>query len=454
MTRAITSALGIIAASVLSAGEAPRRFSKSIETSARTAEELISVRLDSDVYAASAADLSDLRIISGNGDDVPFLVRTAAETAERTQRVDWTSTGVELKPTDEDELEIRIALDKDDRQPDGLALITPLSNFEKRVRVYGVLPGGEEQLLAEDVVFDYSRFMDVRRQEIALPQNPARKFRIVVGGLTADQESQMLALTRTLRGGKELSRKERTTIERRPFRIDRIEWWTNETKRRIKGNVKVEYPVEVAKVDVDRETQRTLVEIVSRREPLEEFRLLTPSRNFSRNTVVETAPAASGEPWRELGRGTISRFEFRDLQEEHLEVDFPVARRQQYRIAIENRDSPPLKIDGVTAIGEVHQILFLADPETSFSLAYGGDGLESPNYDLAAIRRLLDKGVNPLEGRLGPQSAVSEFVPPEPEVWDWINDPWVIGGVVVLLVAVLGWMLYLAGKRIERRAGD
>lgn len=438
---------------VCQGGELPgTRWFKEIQTEELAGEELIAVPLDAEIYGASDDQWSDLRIVDSNGNDVPWLVERQTRKQTRKRRETWRAKNISVKPLEDEGLQITVRLDKDDPQPDGLKLLTPLRNFEQRVVVSGTVDGKPNQPLVTDaVVFDYSKYMDVSRREIRLPRNESREFRIVVGALTADQESQMLALTRRLRGGAEDERQERTTIDRRPFRIDRIDLWAEVEYLSPKENVTGDWPVKEMAVSQDDENQQTVIELQTLREPLTKFTLESTSRNFSRRAVVQVADTNGLKvSWRTVGESRISRFEFRDLQEEHLEIAFPEQRKESWRILINNQDSPPLEIDAIRAEGHLYQLVFLAAAGQKYSLHYGrqgNDDTDTPQYDVAAIRAVLEKGAVPVSATVGAATAVS--TEHDVDVGQVINNPFVLGIVITLMVAVLAWALFHAGKRIE-----
>ncbi len=432
------------------------RFSKEIQTEPRSQEELIAVPIDSDVYAATKNDFADLRIIDAQGQAVPFVLQKATETKPQIIRHSWKAAKVSLKPLQDEGLEILVQLDEKDEQPNGVRLITPLKNFEQRVRVFGKRNGEEEKpLVPEGVVFDYSQYMDVSQNEIRLPKSTDREFRIVIDGLTSDQESQLLDLARKLRSGKEEERTERTTIQRRPFRIDRIEFWSEETQRNTVRDKTANYPVKEFRVSEDKEQHQTVIEVHTRREPIVLFRVETAGRNFSRRAVVQV-PETRGvkTDWREIGRATVSRFEFRDLRQEHLEIALPETRQETFRIRIDNRDSQPLEITGVEAEGHIDQVVFLAAANGSYRIRYAADESEVPQYDTAAIRAALGRGFAPLAAKLGPERASFSAEPPPVNLKKVLNNPFVLGGIVCLLVAVLAWGLFQASRRIEQIPKD
>lgn len=436
----------------LASGGTPLAWKKPIEAaeSRPTEEELVAVPLDAEVYARASADYADLRILDLNGNEVPYRLLTRTENREETIEKTWNAENLSLQLT-EDGLDIRFALGTDDPQPTGIKIETPLQNFEQRVRVFGLLDA-EETLLADEAIFDYSQYMDVRRTELPLKQNSFRSFRLLVDRPTSEQESHLLELTRHLQGTGETERQERFTITRRPFRIDRIGLGKKETRIEVASIVEQNWELSIQSTSVDEESRQTRIEFTTQREPLSKLRLVTSSHNFSRRVHLEV-PVKTGlrDDWNRIASGTVSRLRYRDIEEQQLELSFPETRSRTFRLIVENRDSPPLAIDGLEALGHVHQLLFLAQPDETYELQYGRetDSTTRPEYDTVAIDRLLAEGVNPLTFRLGAEIPDSRVPPERSSVRKLLNDPYFLTGLVVLMAALLGWGLYGAVKRMN-----
>jgi hypothetical protein len=447
--------ISLFAAGVAHADE-PSAFlwSRSIQFEAGPGDELVSVPLDSDVYRVTQDDLADVRVLSSDQQFVPFLIRKQTVQRDRVERRRWKARDVDLKPLEEGALEIRVQLRKDDPQPEGLTLSTPLKNFEQRVQVF---EGDEtDPLVSDAIVYDYSQYMDVSRRDIRLPKNSARSFRIVIGALTADQETQLLELTRRLRGGEEEERHERTTIKRRPFRIDRIDFFAHSVHRMVPQEASVARPVVEMKSETDFEKQQTVIEIRTNREPLTKLHLETTERNFSRRVRV-LVPETQGvrTVWREIGQATVFRFRFRDVDEESLVVSFPEQRHETYRIVVDDRDSPPVTFDAVSAEGPVHELVYLASAHAGMQLIYGSEVAETPSYDVAAIRAVLKSGEETSAATLGdpvPNGSAGGGIPLRFK--DVVGNPIVIGCVVCVLVALLAVALVRAGRRIDALTPD
>jgi len=429
------------------------RFSRPIQMVGQSQEELFSVLLDSDVYAATRDSFPDLRVLDADDRLVPFLIRRVSESRTELVRTLWTAVNPALMPLDNSGMEIHIILKPEDPSPLGLNFVTPLQNFEQQVQVFSTADGTESMLVDGGLIFDYSQFMDVRRTEVLLPPTSAREFRIVIDALTSDQESQLLELTRSLRGNAEEVRTEKTMFQRRPFRIDRIDLWTEQVEKIGHADKVQPWPVTDLKVTQDSERNQTRVEFASRREPLTELTIVTGSRNFSRHAVLQIFDdkSAKHSELETIADTTISQFQLRDIQEEHLTVRLPETRRDYLRLVLDNGDSPALSIDAVNAFGHQYEVAFLGKPDQNVRLVYGSDTAQPPNSDTVALSTALARGIRPVTATLGVQSAIAgSGAPKTVDVKSLLNNQFVMGAVIGILVILLGWGLYQASRRIDQ----
>jgi hypothetical protein len=440
----------------------PFHFSKSIKLPQLSKEELISVPLDSDIYAVARGSFPDVRLIDGSGIETSYLIQRATTSKSETRREHWTARDPVLKPLENGGLEIVIHLEERDPLPNGIQLVTPLRNFEQRVQVFRSADGKDWQPAGgETAIFDYAQYMDVRNDTVPLDPAGDRYFRIVVDNVTQELESRLKTLTRQLRGNEELGRSETVDVERRPFRIDRVEFWSDVAHEHTTGDSKVSYPLTGFRTENDSDKKQTLIYVDSRREPLTGMKLSTGSRNFSRRAHVEVkeeketdsnGDAKKEESWRSIGEATVTEFDFNNLKRSDLSVTFPESREIHYRIAIDNQNSPPLEVTGVEATGNNYELLFMAGPETNaLRVWYGSEDGKPATYDTAAIRAAEDAGYKPVAAGLDTQIAHELApLPPEPfKVSKLFNDTRVLGSVAAVLVAALAWGLYRAGHRLN-----
>lgn len=432
------------------------RFSRPIVAAERTRDELLSVSLDAHVYEFTQDDFSDVRIYDSRQAPVPFVRRVALSSEAKVVRRFWPVQNPTARPLEGGGLEITLTLDEHDPQPGGLRLVTPLRDFEQRVRVFSS-PDGQVWEPAGDgaVIFDYSRFIDVRNDNVTFPDSGRRQFRIVIDNVTAEQQSHLLELTRRLQSGREAERIERVTTERRPFRIDRVEFWNETREERTTGARQVTYPPLRFSISEESKDKQTIVDVETRREPLVAFELAVASRNFSREAQVRSPRSgAARTDWQTLGRATVSVIDFRDFSRAQPQISFPESRRDKYRIVIDDRDNPPLEITGVEPRGHVYELLFLATAGASYRLAYGNDSIQASIYDTAAVETLLRQGFEPQSATLA-EPAEGPAAGPQAIRWsDLLSNPRFLLPMVVVLVAVLGLTLYRAARKINNLPPD
>ncbi len=228
-----------------------------------------------------------------------------------------------------------------------------------------------------------------------------------------------------------------------------IEFWRETEQQRSADLKQVEYPVAAYRVEQEPDNQQTLLYVDTRREPLTSLAVETSDRNFSRRVAVQVLARPGGRTsWRDIGSSTLTRIDFKGLQQAHLTVRFPQTRQVSYRLVIDNRDSPPLQVTGVQAAGTVHELLFLAQPRRRYQICYGSPVAEAPQYDTTAIRQVLDAGFQPTLAQLG----VVDSAPDPAQVFQWsslLNNRGLLLGTITLLVLVLAWGLYRAVQRVD-----
>ncbi len=348
--------LGLSVTAAAADGEPAFRFRKEIELGQADGAEIIAVALDSDVYAATRDGYPDLRIVDDSGTTVPYLRETIGKKRINQVREGCASKLVSLHVDEGKGLEIVVALDAKAPSGGGLTIQTPLVDYEHRVSVFGSNSGTDwTPLVTDGVIFDYSRFMDIRNRDVTLSANEYRQFKIVVSQELDDRESPLRELIRGRQESKDGKKETRTEITRNvrtPFRIVRVDVWrTVETPGATEAEV-FPYPTAGFRVENDVKEKISRVEIDSRREPLTRISFTTSSRNFSREAHV-LVPAVQGArtDWVNVGHGTAVNVQFRAFHRAELNVEFPEQRYEHYRLEIENADNPPLEITGIDAQG-------------------------------------------------------------------------------------------------------
>jgi hypothetical protein len=434
-----------------SAGAPRFQFRKDIERPAASGEEIVAVVLDRDVFAVTREGFPDVRILDDRGAEVPYVLEQSIERIARRVREPCASEVVSLRELDGKALEIVVRLRERAPSAGGLTIVTPLSNFEHRLKVFGSRDGTQWwSLVADGLVFDYSRYMDVRSSDVELPGNDFRRFKLEIAQGLEQRESPFLELARSVNAGRPEQRLEIRQFENRPFRIDRIDLWRTVEQERIEKARKTFFPIDFFRIEQDPKEKTTRIDVRTSREPLTGFVLETSSRNFSR-TVRVFVPVTQGvrTDWQELAHETVYRYQFRGFHKEDLTVGFAERRSESYRIVIENADNAPLDVTGVRAEADVYRLVFLAGDGRRFHLEYGSNVVEPPRYDTAAVLASLGPKLEAVETGLGKAIVDPEYTPGA-GARNLLNSPIILLLALAVMIIVLAWALLRAGKQIKK----
>ncbi|MCE9548754.1 MAG: DUF3999 domain-containing protein [Planctomycetia bacterium] len=428
-------------------------------------DEIVGVRLDSEVYGATRDGLPDLRVLDAAGTQAPYQIERVVET--RDEQVRQTGT-VDIVSLDEHDgaIDIRLRLPNDAPAAEGFSFATPLTDFVRKVQISGSNDGKTWTTLVTDgMIFDYSRYIDVREHALALPKNSFRQFKVSIANVTDEKEFPYKQLARTFRAGKEEQRVEQTEVERRPLRIDRITTWHTVMERRASIPKVAAFPVSDFNLEQNAKNKQTIVHVRTRREPLTSLTLQTTAHNFYRHAVVEIPirheTMDRGETkvsieWQPIGQADVWNFNFRGDHREQLKIALPEQRHAEYRIVIDNEDNPPLEFQGALAEGPVYRVVFLAEAGKTYRVYYGSPSAAAPRYDAAAVLGALrgeDRAA--MASLLGSWENNPSFKKdPPPTEPSFLNSWYFMGGAITLMVAVLGWGLFRAGRRLEGMAEE
>jgi|694.fasta_scaffold10591_9 hypothetical protein len=465
----ITKLVGLIAISTLaphcmwaqeSSSNTRSAYTKTIDLPTQSTEQFASIVLDEELYSGSTESYSDLRILDAANKEIPYLVHRRAKEKLTTRQEATTISKPQVRPLEDNRLEIIFTIDREKHAHsiDGLALKTSTRDFEHRVSVETRTSDNSpwHTLVTDALIYDYSRYMDVRNLEIPFTEKSSNtaevQFRVLIEKVTQEKESQFLALTRTIKNGVQTKQEETLAINRENLYIDSLSFWQKVESVSSTESVLVEYPIQIDRRSEDEKNKSTVIEFSSKRQPLSHLQVITEDSNFHRKITLyavnaEPAPDTLVKQDRVLTHGSITKISLPKNSRADLAIAFPATRSSRYRLVIENGDSPPLKDITLKADGETYELLFLMAPNQNYSLTYGNPLLKAPNYDLLALRTALDSKIPAIRGRLGDAKPI-DLVDPRPTWEKLIENRLLLGGLFTLLLGVLAWTLYQASKRL------
>ena len=441
MKHILVSALLVAAAAARAAVPGDFRATRTLSGAALDAPRLAEVRLDSAILADTRPGFPDLRLFDAENREIPRAVEPLCTTKERTTRTLVLAKAADLFELSGNRIEARFDIEPGAPSPDVLEVRTPLENFVRTVHVSGSDDGQFWTPLVEADIFDYSRYMDHRRTEIALPKNAYRHFSLEISDATEERAQPLIRLVQA--NGQDRSRA--IELLQTPFRIGGVYFWSETSAMVDDEPVLREWPHAGMRIEENPAARTTEIVLETRRAPVTRIDIETATRNFNRIATIQIPAFANGrKTWSTVADGIISRIDLPDLKSNRLSVAFSEQRAEQLRVVIQNADSPFLEVTAVRTWGPIMRLLWIAEPAAAYRLAYGGDDLAEPAYDLAAIRAAQENSIEPRLWNLA--------APPAPApaksggFGDFLARPAVFGALLALAALALLALLAKALK--------
>jgi uncharacterized membrane protein len=367
---------------------------------------LVAVPVPNEVYWASRADggLADLRILSPDGREVPWVLRDEPA-SEPTRELAATL----LDPVVLADGSARALLDvgAGEHRHNQVQLELDGREFLRRCRVETSEDRVSWGAIAEGVVYRTTAGdLPAEHTAVAYPVSAARYLRVTV----------------TAAAGEE------------PVRIE-------SASARLVPPAGAEpvtlVPLATLRREEDAREHRTLLVLDAGGAglPLDGVLVDAPAARFSRRVVVSATNRE--DIWHPAGGGVL----FRAGSSSGLRLAAPTARRY-LRLAIDDGDDPPLEITAVRGVHRRQQLVVAATVPGRHTLYVGCGGLAAPRYDLAAVLAresvvpIAVAGVQPLEANPRLTSG-APATPPGP--WSERHRAAIGLALALLLGALTAW---------------
>ncbi len=400
-----------------SAGE--WRYVKSVTLPADLGERgLVEVAPDAEVFAGSAAGLVDLRVVSGDGVEVPYKMEVSRGELRRTA---IPATLMEKGYVPGQYTTFVADLRREGVLHNQIEIRTPSSNFNRTALVESSDDGGTWTEIAEQQIYDFTveeRGFSARDTRINYPYTSARYLRVRV-----IDEGQ---------GPIEVAGASVSSVKETPPR-------------------EVRWPSSLLSTTRDAEDRTTLVELDLGFEgvPSKRISIEVTDVNFHREVGVEHSEDRI--EWRTLAsRGAIYAFDTPRFVGSSLYVSYPETASRYLRLVIRDEDNPPLDVQEVEVWGLQRRLVFSADPGQSYSLYYGNPDAGRPIYDIEHVLPYLDTE-DLAQADLGPQQENLGFLPEQPAPLPVTERmPWLLGVVVAVAAVVVGFILLGVLRRARK----
>ena len=267
---------------------------------------LADARLDDAVFADTRPGFADLRVFDAADRELPRLVEPLYTVVERVSRETVLAQTVDLRELVGNRIEARFDLAPDASFADGLDVRTPLDDFLRTVRVSGSEDGEFWTTLAEADIYDYSRYIDFRRTEIALPTNACRHFAVEISNASEERIQPLVQLVQA--SGQDQSRA--FEIVQTPFRMSGVTFFRHVAAQADDEPVLREWPPAAMSVSFRSDSKTTEIVLDTRRAPITRLDLETPTRNFNRIATLQIPALVRGQKtWRTVADAIVTRID-------------------------------------------------------------------------------------------------------------------------------------------------
>ena len=316
-----------------------------------------------EIHDRSLPDLSDIRIVSDDGREIPFVIWTERgdETAYRV-----VSDVINTAYVPQSHTTFTIDLGVSYVRTNTLVITSSSIDFERRVTVEGSPDNKHFAVLTDDVhIFDFTTDHGIADTTVTYPTTDYRYIRVTLwdnGDDPLKDVGGIVSIRETIKG------------ERVPLEVKKAE--TNH----------------------DENTTRILVDLGYTHIPSNMVEFEVNDMNFSREVTIRASndPIDRHEKWdddssRAVPGGAIHRITTESLNTESLTLGYPETRDRYLEFVIHNRDDKPLDVTVSKIMGVPRNVTFAVKDTENYFLLTGNIRAHAPSYDFRTTFSFLDK---------------------------------------------------------------
>jgi|WetSurMetagenome_2_1015567.scaffolds.fasta_scaffold00663_4 hypothetical protein len=287
------------------------------------------------------------------------------------------------------------------------------NNFFRQAQIFGGADGVNWSKIRSDaVIFDYSDDRRLRHTRITIPDTRYRHLKIII----------------------------KNKLEE-PLKVTGMKIFHD---RKDQGRDEI-ISAQINRQETDAAAKTSSVDIgLKYRTALHGIEIRTSDKNFRR--MVDVFIKQDNNQWVKWGSDCIFNFEGEGMMESKTVVEIPEATAQDVRLVVRNMDSPPLKIDGVSARAYLKAVIFRIDGRDGYFMFWGNPNAKAPAYDIAGHVSKQDidsiSAFSLEETRDNPDYIGSEKSLPFTERYKYL-----LYILVALVIAGLGYYQYRVFKR-------
>ncbi len=369
--------------------------------------------LDKEVFRSANTNGSDIRIMSGDGEEVPYEIIDMGR-PEGTQQVRAKLLNNTFIAGKEQSFALDFGVGQGAHDFVALDVDSHNRNFRRHILIAGSDSLGDWKTLAHNnIIYDYSVDIFARKTTISYPLTT---FRYLFVTIPAEGGAPLRILSATGTFTKETG----TEAMRRETEYDAVMSVVENKENR------------TTDVFLDRGQNGI---------PAHKLILETPSKDFYRQVKVY-ARNDENTLWGPLVTDVIFNYSDPLFQGSNLTIAMPEIRSRFIKIAIVNNDNKPITVSRVTLSGRARTAVFPYEDGKTYSLYYGNSSARAPQYDLAQILTHLNTKEYLVVMELGSESVNQLYkkqekpLPPFSERY-----PYALNTLLVILVVIIGGLV-------------
>ncbi len=401
-------------------------------------EQYCRLAITPEIYNVARTDLGDIRLVSSDGSQVPYILFKATDIKEKKE---YAPTVINRSTGKNKAAMVTLDFGKQEIK-NSIEIITQGDNFRRAVAIEGSNDNTEFFTLVErGYIFAAGYDKGKRFEQIDLPVNDYRYLRITVKPMAEEEKSPVIEEVKTYKS------------EERPAERQDVEIKLSEHKEDEKKNSSI-----------------YIYDLLYCRLPVSEVELDIADSSFYRYVTLEGRDAATRKvkvesednrqrfkevevPWEWIGCDTVYRYTAADGKKcEKLVIHFLPGRHiyKYLKIEVSNYDDKPVTIKSASAKMIAHRLLFTSEGSKNLTFYAGSESALAPRYDLS--RKIGDPSrIKAGQAKLGSIVDNPNFSQGEKKQIAWTEKHRVLLlGIMVVTVCVLGGFILKSIKSIPK----
>lgn len=419
----------------------PSEFRYSVSLNSKLMKDSIyQVKLGPQIVERAAAGFSDLRVVSHDTSEVPYVVLdniTPAEFVSNYYVLEYLP-----KPPEEDTASVtyELRMPKNRRPVTVFEFDTQNQDFKKNVTISGSADGASWATVAEDFIFDFSSQADLRKTQIKLSGSIDHEYyRIKI----SDSDAAPGAQSKSIQLKYEGLDFNVSGIKTQKLKLDRVaaKTGTNVARDRTVAYDEKIFAAPPMKKDKD---GNSVIDIEANL-PANRITFAIGTTYYNRRVTVLTSETGEENSYSRLTETALYNFPMAEFRSYRYDIHLDAPKHRFYRFVIENKNNPPLAVNSITFEWVQKLLYFIALSDSpGYAVCFGNGAFKRPEYDIAGLisqsnwykQKFTALDAAPVVENAGFKPAVPK-AEMKPEV-----EKAILTALVVLVVAGLGFWLY------------